>query len=194
MPKRIWFAAAGAAALLGVGGVVLWRASLPEPKQISCRGIEPDNPLGNGVLMTPDEAERAFNPPLLRPQIDVASDETIDGLWARPSPGGQVYIEYESGVIVNVRPLHQPTRKIATSETADGIPGKLIELHGVDVFTVPPQRPCFGGNAVFNLGGANVAVINDPLGPFEDVGRVTESILETAPEVIAADQALDGTS
>jgi hypothetical protein len=44
---------------------------------------------------------------------------------------------------------------------------------------------------VFNVGGAHVAVLNEGDEPFGEIRRVTESILETAPAVIAEDQAVD---
>jgi hypothetical protein len=172
--------------------VVVIRASSPEPKQIACGGIEMENPLGNGELMTPEGAERAFNPPVVRPQIDIASDDTIAELWVRPSPGGQVYIVYDSEMIVNVRPVNRGIREMAEAFIEeDPRSGRLIQIRGVDVFTAPPQPPCFGGNAVLNVSGAQVAVINDGDLPYREVWRVAESILETASAVIAADAALD---
>jgi hypothetical protein len=191
MSKRIRLSVVGAAVLLGAGGVVVWRARLPEPKQISCRGIEMENPLGSGVLMSPGEAERAFNPPLVRPQIDVASDETIDQLWVRPGKGGEAYIIYESKMIVIVEPWKRKTWEYARGQSADGVPGELIDVLGQDVYTVPPVQECFYGNAVFTIGGADVAVINGDELPFSEVRRVTESIIATAPAVIAEDRALD---
>lgn len=144
--------------------------------------------------MTIDEAERAFDPPLVRPQIDVASDATIVELWVRPSPGGQVSIVYDSNIIVSVRPWNRGIKEMAEAFIAeDPANGKLISIRGVDVFTAPPQRPCFGGNAVFNVGGAHVAVVNDGELPYPEVWRVARSVLDTAPGVIAEDRALDET-
>jgi hypothetical protein len=187
---RIAGLAVGAAALTGF--VVSGNGPPVPPKQVLCRvGISDDNPLGNGVLMTPPEAERAFNPPVLRPQTPGASDATISGLWVRPERWGEVYIEYESGMVVIVEHLKRPTWQWARDFTADGSPGDLIEVRGVDVFTVPPQRPCFGGNALFNLAGAEVVVINDPAAPCGEGREATESIIDTSPAVIADDEALD---
>ena len=47
------------------------------------------------------------------------------------------------------------------------------------------------GNAVFNIGGANVAVINDGGLPYAEVRRVAESAIETAPAVSGVDRTLD---
>jgi hypothetical protein len=44
---------------------------------------------------------------------------------------------------------------------------------------------------VFNLAGAEVAVINDLAGPYDDVRKATDSIIDTAPAVIAVDEALE---
>jgi hypothetical protein len=150
-----------------------------------------ENPLGSGVLMSPEEAERVFNPPVVRPQIDIASDETIAELWVRErSP--EVYIVYRSDMVVTIRTVNRGIREMADAFLEEGYSrGELLTIDGVAVFTEPPQRPCFGGNAVFNIGGANVAVINDGDLPYAEVQRVAESAIETAPAVIADDRALD---
>ena len=160
-------------------------------EQIGCGGREMENPLGSGVLMSPKEAGRAFNPPVIRPQIDLASDETIAELWVRErSP--EVYIVYRSEMTVTVRPVNRGIREMADAFLEEGYSrGELLTIDGVAVFTEPPQRPCFGGNAVFNIGGAHVAVINDGDLPYAEVRRVTENAIEVAPAVMAQDLALD---
>jgi hypothetical protein len=168
------------------------RATPPREKQQICERIEFENPLGSGVLMSLEEAERDFAPPVFRPQIDAASDGTIDELWVRASGSAEVYIVYESGVVVSVNRSIRPTWELARDQIADGVPGELISVRGVDVFTVPPVQACFGGNAVFDIDGAHVAVINDPDLPFDVVARATESIIDTVPIVKAADAAVDG--
>jgi hypothetical protein len=187
---RIAGLAIGAAALAGF--VVSGNGpTLVSKQQLCSDATEGDNPLGAGVRMSVEEAERAFNPPVLRPQIEEASDETIAELWVRPERWGEVYIVYDSGMVVTVEHLKRPTWQMARDFTADGSPGELIQVRGIDVFTVPPQRPCFGGNAVFNLAGAEVAVINDLAGPYDDVRKATDSIIDTAPAVIAVDEELE---
>lgn len=169
---------------------------LPSKEQLCYHGaIDPEAPpMGGGaVLMSVAEAERAFNPPLVRPQIDVASDDSIAQLWVHPDRFGQVYIEYDSGIVVEIGTWRQRTQDAARALVAQGSSGRLFTIGETYVFSVPPQRPCFGGNAIFNIGGAHVAVINDPSGPFEQVRRVAESIIGTAPAVIAGNRSLDGT-
>jgi hypothetical protein len=173
------------------GASLAFRRSEPPEKQEDCTHGQFGNPLGNGVLMSPDEAEQKFDPPVFRPQTDVASDETIEEMWVRAPGSAEVYIIYESGIIVTVNRSSRPIWEHARDQIADGSPGELISVRGIDVFTVPPVQPCFGGNAVFNIGRAHVAVINDPDLPFDVVGEATESIIETAPSVTAADAAVD---
>ena len=190
---RIAGLAIGAVALTGL--VVSGNGPpLASEQQMCYRGaVDDDEPLGGSSGPSSiAEAERAFNPPVLRPQIAEASDASIRGLWVRPERWGEVYIVYESGMVVIVEHVKRPTWQMARDLTADGSPGELIQVRGIDVFTVPPRRPCFGGNAAFNLAGAEVVVINDPAAPYEDVRDATESIIETSPAVIAADAALDG--
>jgi hypothetical protein len=188
---RIGGLAIGAAALAGF--VVSGDGPPLPPRQVLCySGAVGDSPLGGGCMMSTEQAERAFNPPVLRPQTDEASDATISELWVRPERWGEVSIVYDSGMVVTVEHLKRPTWQMARDFTADGSPGELIRVRGIDVFTVPPQRPCFGGNAAFNLAGAEVSVINDPAAPYDLVLQATESIIENAPAVIAADEAIDG--
>ena len=187
---RIAGLAVGTAALSGF--VVSGDGPRLPAKQVLCySGAIEDSPLGGGRMMSTEEAERAFNPPVLRPQTAEASDATISELWVRPERWGEVYIVYDSGMVVIVEHLKRPTWQMARDLTADGSPGELIRVRGIDVFTVPPQRPCFGGNAAFNLAGAEVSVINDPAAPYEDVRRATESIIDTSRAVMAASEALD---
>jgi hypothetical protein len=175
-------------AIAAAGAFLAFRGSRT---QVMCDRFQFENPLGNGVLMSPDEAERRFKLPVFRPQTDIASDPTIEAMWVRARAPAEVYIIYESGVVVTVNRSSRPIWEHARDQIADGTPGELISVRGVDVFTVPPVQLCFGGNAVFNIGGAHVAVINDPDIPFEVVGEATESIIDTAPLVKAADAAVD---
>ena len=190
---RVVGLAIGTVALAGL--VVSGNGTALAPKQQLCyRGaVDDDEPLAGGSGPSSiEEAERVFNPPVLRPQLAEASDANIQGLWVRPERRGEVYIRYESGMVVTVEHLKRPTWQMARDLTADGSPGELIQVRGIDVFTVPPDRPCFGGNAAFNLAGAEVVVINDPVAPYELVREAVESIIETSPAVIAVDEALDG--
>jgi hypothetical protein len=192
--RSLAIAAGLALALAAVAGAVLVSDGSAAPE--TCAeplGGDPNDPFGfGGRSMSLDEAERAFGPPVVRPQIDVASDRSIDAVWVKPSPAGQVFIRYGSGIVVNLRPFTRQTWQLARDLTSDGSPGELISVRGKDVFTVPPDPPCFFGNAVFNVGGAHVAVLNEGDEPFGEIRRVTQSILETAPAVIAEDRALDG--
>ena len=189
---RIAGLAVGAAALTGF--VVSGNGPpLPTQEVLCYSGAIEDSPLGSGATMVSiADAKRAFHLPVFRPQIHEASDATIAELWVRPERWSEAYLVYDSGMVVIVEHLKRPTWQMARDLTADGSPGELIEIGGIDVFTVPPQRPCFGGNAAFNLAGAEVVVINDPAAPYGVVRKATVSIIETAPAVIAADEALDG--
>jgi hypothetical protein len=190
MTKRVLIVTVVVGIVAGIATLAS-RSSTPPARQMCRTGLFGDDPLGGGVQMSLQDAERALDTPVVRPQIGPASDASIAELWVRPERFGQVYITYESGIIVTIRPWTRPTWELARDFTADGSAGELIEVQGIDVFTVPPQRPCFGGNAVFNIGGAHVAVINDPSLPFDVVAETTESIIETAPAAIAADAAAE---
>jgi hypothetical protein len=174
-------------AVAAAGAFLAFRGSRT---QVMCDRFQFGNPLGNGVLVRPEEAERRFEPPVFRPQTELASDATIEEMWVRAPGSAEVYIIYESGIVVTVNRSSRPIWEHARDQIGDGSPGELIDVRGIDVFTVPPVQPCFGGNAVFNIGRAHIAVINDPDLPFDVVGEATESIIDTAPLVKAADAAV----
>jgi hypothetical protein len=178
-------------AAAAAGAAFAFRGSPSREKQQICEGIGFENPLGSGVLMSLKEAERNFKPPVFRPQTEVASDATIEEMWVRAPRLAEVDIIYRSGIVVTVNRATRPIWELARDESADGGPGGLIKVRGIDVFTVPPAQACFGGNAVFNIGRAHIAVINDPDLPFHVVREATESIIDTAPSVKAADAAVD---
>lgn len=172
-------------------GTIVWRASI-NPVEVGCRGglgEDSGSPLGGGVRMTIDEAEEAFEPPLFRPQTRVASDDTIDALWVRERPPTEAFIVYESGVVVLVERVKRPTWQFARDQIADGVPGELIDIRGIDAFAIAPDPPCFGGNTAFNLRGTEIAIIGDVDLPFATVRQAAESIIATAPTVLVADAA-----
>jgi hypothetical protein len=188
MSKATRVVLAGSLIVAAAAGASLASRGSPttQPRQI-CGRLESGNPLGNGVLMSPEEAERRFKPPVFRPQTDVASDATIEEMWVRAPRSAEVYIIYRSGMVVTLNRSDRPIWQLARDQIADGVPGEVIDIRGIEVFTVPPVQACFGGNAVFNLGGVDIAVINDPDLPFHVVAQAAESIIETAPAVKAAD-------
>lgn len=192
MSKATRLAVAGSLiAGVAASAFLAFRGAPPREKQQICDRDLFENPLGSGVLMSPEDAERNFKPPVFRPQTDVASDATIKEMWVRAPRSAEIYIIYQSGMVVIVDPSSRPIWELARDQIADGVPGELISVRGIDVFTVPPVQACFGGNAVFNIGGAHVAVINDPDLPFDVVRTATERIIDTAPIVKAADADVD---
>jgi hypothetical protein len=178
-------------AVVAATGILLAaRGSPPPAEELGCREpLDGRNPLGNGVLMTPWQAEHAFDPPLFRPQTEHASDETIAELWVRTPRSSEAFIVYDSGIVVIVEPWKRPTWQFARDQIADGVPGELREIRGIDAFVIPPDPPCFGGNTSLNIDGADLAIIGDVDLPFSSVRRAAESIIDTAASVEAADAA-----
>lgn len=177
--------------LAAIGAVLVLTEAPSEPHQVACGRFGRDNPLGGGVRMALSQAEAAFPPPIFRPQTRVASDETITDLWVRPGRGGEVYIVYASGMVVIVEPSKRPVWQHARAEIADGVPGELLDIRGVEAFVIPADPPCFGGNTVFNLRGAEIAIIGDVDLPFVTVRKAAESVIDTSPAVASADAAAE---
>lgn len=177
---------AGAATAVALVLVLLGLAliSLRDQRKFSTAPghVDQDEPLANGVAMSLSEAAAVFPVPIYRPDMDLGSDPTLANLWVRTDFPPEAYLEYESGLVVLVRPAEtgQPTKEFAEAQMRDGVPGTLVDVDGISVFLVP-QTDSGSGSARFVLGGAIVAAIGDR-GDFsvEDLESIADSIAQTA--------------
>ena len=100
----------------------------------------------------------------------------------------EVWIQYESGIVVLIRPLGdlQPTDENAKVQVAEGVPGRVASVAGVDAFVVP-QTEQGSGSVRLILDGVLVTVVGYA-GDFseKELTEVGESVVRTSAEVSAA--------
>ena len=149
--------------------------------------LDPAEPLAGGVALSLTEAKAAFPAPLYRPDTALGSDSTLTNLWVRTDDPPEAYLEYESGLVVLVRPAEtgQPTKEFAEAQVKDGVPGTVVSIDGVDAFLVP-QSDAGAGSVRLVVGEAIVTAIGDR-GDFSvpKLESIADSIVKTAARVRA---------
>ena len=119
-------------------------------------------PLAGGMRATIEEAEQTFPATFLRPDAELASDHTLKTLWMRLEGDPELYVEYETGIVLIVRPRAgvPGTSEYAEAQIADAVPGSVIELgDGVAAFEVPQSDEGDLGSVRLAVGDAVVVVI-----------------------------------
>jgi hypothetical protein len=137
--------------------------------------------------MTLAQASDAFPVPLYRPNTSLASDATVTEAWVRVNDAPEVWIQYRSGIVVLVRPIGGmlETRPYAEAQIAEGVPGSIVSVEGVEAFRVS-QSENGSGSVRFVLDGVLVDVVGY-VGDFSDE-RLTEaaaSVVKTSDEIAA---------
>lgn len=143
--------------------------------------------LPGGEKLSVGEAEKQFLVPVYRPASDLASDSGISSLWMRSVDAPEVYITYDSGIIVIVRPASsgQPTKEYAAAQSADGVPGQLATVNGIEAYAVPVTKNG-SGSIRFVFGGVLLTVVGDERFSSDDLETVASSIVESASTVYVA--------
>lgn len=144
--------------------------------------LNPSEPLAGGVAMSLSEAAAVFPVPLYRPEIGLGSDQTLANVWVRTDDPPEAYLEYESGLVVLVRPSEtgQSTKEFADAQMKDGVPGSIVEVDGVSVFLVP-QTDSGSGSARLVVGDAIVTAIGDKRDfSVEELRSIAVSVVESA--------------
>jgi hypothetical protein len=151
----------------------------------------PGPPLAGGTKVSIDQAIDEFILPVFRPSSTLASDDGLSGIWLRKGADPEVRLEYDSGIIVTIRPAAgaPSTEKWAQALIGDGIDGQIEHLGGVDAFVVQPHPPSWGSVRFF-VGEAVVAVIGHGTFTSDELAAVANSVLERADEVTAERNAL----
>jgi hypothetical protein len=161
------------------------RGTVPKKKSQVVIGLFGGSPLGGGSRMSLAEAVAAFPLPVFRPNVPIASDATMSGLWVRVEGDAEVYIKYDSDIIVTLRPARttQSTQSFAVAQINDGVPGEIEKVAGIDAFVVPGSDEGDLGSVRFALGREMVTVIGN--GSFDSATllEVAESIPATAADV-----------
>lgn len=180
--------ASAAAVLLLVFIGVRLASGDPTEIVVAPGNLDPAEPLAGGVAMSLTEARAAFPVPIYRPDMTLGSDSTLANLWVRTDDPPEAYLDYESGLVVLVRPAEtgQPTKEFAEAQVNDGVPGTVISIDGVDAFLVP-QTDAGAGSVRLVMGGAIVTAIGDR-GDFSvaELQSIADSIVKTATRVEAS--------
>ncbi|MBI4261773.1 MAG: hypothetical protein HY658_14555 [Actinobacteria bacterium] len=139
------------------------------------------NPLPGGKESSLDAALAASDFPIYRPSGSVASDRSLSRVWLRTGATAEVYLEYESGIVVTVVPASdaQPTRAHAGAQIDDGVPGRIVEIGGIEAFLVPPSAEGDLGSVRMFVGAALVTVIGNGALPETTLIDVADSVVQS---------------
>jgi hypothetical protein len=120
---------------------------------ISGFALDPnDPPLAGGENVSFEEATSTFDVPIYRPDMPLASDDSIRDIWMNEGGGEpQIYMRYTSGVVLKVGP---PAGRLSTEVwaealTGDGVDGTIERVTGVPAFVVTPHYPSLGSVRFF---------------------------------------------
>ena len=137
-------------------------------------------PLAGGERSSLDAASQSMSFPILRPDVSLASDRTVEEVWVRDGEDPQVYVVYQSGIVVTARPEMEglPTSDYAAAQLKDSVPGSLVDLAGVEAFEVPQDLEAGDlGSVRLVLRGTIVTVIGRGDFPPEELRQVALSVV-----------------
>jgi hypothetical protein len=170
-----------------VVGIGLVTSTGDEPAVTMVPNLEPPGgPLPGGERTSLPAAIATFEVPIYRPGTETASDASVKETWIRTESSPQVWIEYESGLVVYVRPIDglQTTAEFATAQAADGVDAEVIDVDGVDVWVHSNES---GGVTVRLVLGGTVVVALNTRGHLSttDARSIAASIVARADEARA---------
>jgi len=176
--------ATGLAAVLSVY-VVATRNSQEQPKKQIVTAGGPDVgglPLAAGVRVPLSSAVASVPFPVPRPQAVLASDTSIAGVWVRTSWDPEVLIQYSSGVRVEVWrwPFASSPEDYYRAQIAEGVPGQIVPIRGVNVFVVPRTSEASLGSATMVVQGLIVSIVGDGDFSVEQLQALADSALASA--------------
>lgn len=166
--------------------LLIWPAAQKE-QLLPDAADEFSTPLPGGEQVSLADAVREFELPIFRPSISVASDSVIDEVWVRLGDIPETYITYQSGIVLIIRPAEQtqPTKEFAKAQIADGVPGELVTIQGVEAFLISQANLDSHGSIGFTLDKAAITVVGDGDFTADELTRVAESILQEAEQAKA---------
>jgi hypothetical protein len=177
---------------LGVaaGASIVAATLLDEVPQTAVAGFElgsNDPPLAGGEKVSLEEAIARFDVSIYRPDMPLASDDSIRDIWMDEGGGeALIYMRYTSGVLLKVGP---PAGRLSTEEWAealigDGVDGAIEDVTGIQAFVVHPHYPSLG-SVTFFLRDVYVVII----GEGEDF--TTDQLRDLAISTISRADAVD---
>jgi hypothetical protein len=141
-----------------------------------------ESPLAGADRVSLESAVQRLPVPLYRPDSSLASDGSIEDVWVVSGDDPELYLRYESGLALKVRPAGASlsNEKWAAALSQDGIEGSIEDVGGVDVFLVP-QTDTSLGSARFFLGGALVTLIGHGDFAVDVLRELSKSTIANAP-------------
>lgn len=145
--------------------VVIVLLSGEEPQTgIAGRALGPnESPLAGGEKVSLEEAIARFDVPIYRPDMPLATDDSIRDVWMSKGGGeALIYMRYRTGVVLKVGPPagRAPTEEWADALIGDGVDGAIKDVTGVEAFVVTPHYPSLGSVRFF-LRNTYVVIIGD---------------------------------
>jgi hypothetical protein len=139
-------------------------------------------PLAAGTKVSLSKASASVPFSVPRPATDLASDASIAEVWVRTSWDPEVLIQYSSGVRVEVRrnPFTGTPEDFYKAQVAEGVPGEVVPIHGVNVFVVPQGDESNLGSATMVVKGLLVMIVGDGDFTVEQLQALASSALESA--------------
>lgn len=116
------------------------------------------------------------------PDTAAASDSGVSHAWVRTTSDPEIYVEYQSGVIlIEKQPVsNSAPSSIYQEQITEGVPGTIMTLNGQQVFIVPSDNSGDSGSVNMVLNGTNIAVIGDNSIPASTLTTVASSIINAA--------------
>ncbi|MGE5433852.1 MAG: hypothetical protein ACM3S3_03595 [Candidatus Doudnabacteria bacterium] len=139
-------------------------------------------PLAAGTRVSLNEAVASVSFAVPRPNVDLASDASIAQVWVRTSWDPEVLIQYASGVRVEVRrsPFTGTPEDFYKAQVAEGVPGEVVAIKGVNVFIVPQGGEGNLGSATIVVNGLLVMIVGDGIFSVDQLQALATSVLESA--------------
>jgi hypothetical protein len=151
------------------------------PPQTRLGLIDPNEPLGPDGPATTLQAAIETGPVLVfRPQTPLASDKSIVGVWARADGPPEVFLRYQSGLEVAIRPADFANGFAAfyQGEIDQGYPGELVEIAGVQIFVNAGKEDVSSPAAVLELDGMLIELIGKGDFTRADMLTLAASVIE----------------
>lgn len=172
--------------ILGVA-ILAWGSRSQAPRNVQQLAGPNEEPLAGGETSDLSKVVETFPVPVFRPNHALASDDTMTRVSSRLGGDPEVHIEYQSGVILKVRPSSAalPTERYAAMQLEEGLIGQMVEVQGVSMFEVPQDDEAGLGSIRFDLDDAIVVLIGRGDFPPASLREVAATVVATAATIRA---------
>ncbi len=170
--------------VVGIGLVVLVAShrDASSRSRVAPSGLAGANlpPLPGGLQETLSAARSNTTVPLYLPEGTLAGDGSIKVLWVRGAPLTAVWVQYGSGVVVQLQPaanLYATTPEAYfRNQIAGGTPGTVGQINGMPSFMTPPDKQGDTGTVEMAINGVDVQVVGDGGETADQLNQIAASI------------------